>query len=512
MATPARLDLASLFHRRATRTPDRPALTFAGETRTFAELDDRFRRTAAGLTAIGVGAGDRVAFLGGNHPAFLDIAHGCAALGAVFVPLNHRLTASELAFVLDDAGATVLVVDDAHLPLVDAIRAEVPTIATVVKTGSSDPEGLAALQRAAPVVPDAHEVDPDAVAFIMYTSGTTGRPKGAMLSHANLWASNVNQLHWLDIRGSDSTLVVAPLFHIGGLNSTLLTTWHNGGRVVLHAGFDPGDTLATIEAESIASMFAVPAMLLFMSQHDRFSTSDLSSLRTVICGGAPLPEEVLRTYESRGQRITQSYGLTETAPAVVGIDADMAFTKLGSSGKPGLLCDVKLIDTDGHEVTEPGARGEICARGPNVMLGYWNRPDATATAIDPDGWFHTGDIGHLDADGFLFVVDRVKDMVITGGENVYPAEVEAVLYEHPGVAEAAVIGLPDETWGERVVAVIAADGAEPTLDDIREHAGSRLAGYKLPRQLELVDELPRTPSGKVLKHELRARFGAGGEA
>jgi fatty-acyl-CoA synthase len=300
-------------------------------------------------------------------------------------------------------------------------------------------------------------------------------------------------------------LVVAPLFHIGGLNVTTLVTWQKGGEVVLHHHFDPGAALAAIPEYGVTTMFGVPAMFLFMSQHPDFDSADLTSVRTLICGGAPVPEPLIKLYNGRGIPIQQGYGLTETSPSASFLSPEFALAKVGSAGKPPLFTEVKLAGVDG---TAPLARGEICVKGPNVMKGYWNRPEATAAAIDTEGWFHTGDLGYLDEDGFLYIVDRVKDMVITGGENVYPAEVESVLYQHPAVAEIAVIGLPDDRWGETVVAVAAVKpGAQLDLAELRDFAAANLAVFKLPTRLELVDALPRNPAGKVLKYELRQIFG-----
>ncbi len=359
---------------------------------------------------------------------------------------------------------------------------------------------------------DVEPVAADEVAVIMYTSGTTGRPKGAMLTHANLWWNNTNALHLFDTLEADVTLVVAPLFHIGGLNVTTLVTWQKGGEVVLHRTFDPGACLEDIPRYGVTTMFGVPAIFLFMSQHPGFEAADLASVRSLICGGAPVPEPLLRRYDARGIPIQQGYGLTETSPSVTFLTAEWGLTKLGSAGSTPLFTDVRLVDGDGAVLHEAGALGEVCVKGPNVMKGYWNRPDATAAAIDPEGWFHTGDIGYLDADGFLFIADRVKDMVITGGENVYPAEVESVLYEHPAVSEVAVIGLPDERWGEAVVAVVAPKpGESVSLDELRDFGSSSLARFKLPTRLHLVDALPRNPAGKVLKFELRDELGEQGK-
>ena len=260
-------------------------------------------------------------------------------------------------------------------------------------------------------------------------------------------------------------------------------------------------------------MFAVPAMLLFISQQPAFASADLSSLNTIVCGGAPVPEPLMRLYADRGIPINQGYGLTETSPFVTFLAPEWGMAKLGSAGRSPIFSDVRLVDPDGRDVATPRVNGEVITSGPNIMKGYWNNSEATAAAIDSEGWFHTGDVGYFDEDGFLFIADRLKDMVITGGENVYPAEVESVLYDHPAITEIAVIGLPDEQWGEVVVAVVALkDGAMVDLEELREFATERLARYKLPRRLEIVPALPRNPAGKVLKFELRARFGAASRA
>jgi fatty-acyl-CoA synthase len=334
-----------------------------------------------------------------------------------------------------------------------------------------------------------------------------------MLTHGNLWWNNVNALHALDIVEDDVTLVVAPLFHIGGLNVTTLVTWQKGGEVVLHRSFDPGACLEAIASQGVTTMFAVPAMLLFMSQHPGFASADLTSLRMVVCGGAPVPEALIKAYNGVGVPINQGYGLTETAPMVSFLTPEFSLAKVGSAGRTPLFTDVRLAGADGRVVADPLGRGEVCVRGPNVMKGYWNKPDATAAAIDSEGWFHTGDLGYLDEDGFLYIVDRVKDMVLTGGENVYPAEVEGTLFHHPAVADVAVVGVPDERWGEAVVAVaVVKENSFLTLEDLRQFAGQSLARYKLPTRLEVVDALPRNPAGKVLKFELRERIAPGPDA
>ena len=505
------ITLGSWFAKRAAATPEARALTFCPQseessTLTFAQMLDRIDRLAAAFREGGVCRGDRVGFLGLNHPAFFETLFAAARLGAIFVPLNFRLTGPELSFIICDAGIHTLVTDADHQSVIDSIRDEIPVrkhigVGAELETtiGSHEPLDM--------VEPG----EPESVAVIMYTSGTTGRPKGAMLTHANLWWNNTNNLHMFDVLGADVTLVAAPLFHIGGLNVTTLVTWQRGGEVVLFRTFDPGACLEAIPRYGVTTMFGVPAMFLFMSQHPAFGTTDLTSVRTLVCGGAPVPEPLIKLYNGRGIPIQQGYGLTETSPAVSFLGPQYALAKVGSAGRPPLFVEIKIVDGDGRRVVEPGGRGEICCRGPNIMKGYWNRPDATAQAIDEQGWFHTGDVGYLDDEGFLYIADRVKDMVISGGENIYPAEVESVLYEHPAITEVAVIGVPDERWGEAVAAVVVLkEGASLSLDELRDFAGRSLARYKLPSHLHFVDVLPRNPAGKVLKFELRDRVAEGG--
>jgi fatty-acyl-CoA synthase len=500
--------LGHMIGKRTALTPTNRALTFEGTTWNYAELLDRSDRLAASLQAHGVQRGDRVAYLGFNHPGFFVAMFGAFRLGATFVPLNFRLTGAELDFIINDSGVHTILADDAHLAVLDEVRDRLPCQRYIgVEQGGDGWEDLEQIIASTPALHEAVEVGSDDVALIMYTSGTTGRPKGAMLTHANITWNNVNALHGMTVGTNEVSLVVAPLFHIGGLNVTTLVTMQKGGEIVLHRSFDPGTALEAIEKYGVTNMFGVPAIFLFMSQHPKFDATDFSSVRLFVVGGAPVPEPLLKIYNGRCIPFAQGYGLTETAPFSTLLLPEYAVDKVGSAGMAPLYTDVAVLDGDGQPCPV-GERGEICVRGPNVMAGYWNRPDATAEAIDREGWFHSGDLGYFDAQGFLFVVDRVKDMVITGGENVYPAEVESVLYEHPKVAEVAIIGLPDDRWGEAVTAVVALRADENlTLDELRDFGAERLAKYKLPIRLETIDALPRNPAGKVLKFELRKRYG-----
>lgn len=501
------LGLGRMIGQRARLSPRRKALTFEGTTWTYEELLDRSDRFATVLAGGGVGVGDRVAYLGLNHPNFFVTMFATIRLGAVFVPLNFRLTGPELRFIIDDAGARTIVVDDQHRAVIDAIRDDLPC--DVHLSSESAAVGWPAMDdalAAADPLGEPVRVAAGDVAVIMYTSGTTGRPKGAMLTHGNIAWNNVNALHAIDMGSDEVGLVVAPLFHIGGLNVTTLLVWQKGGEVVLHRAFDPAAAIRAIEDHGVTNMFGVPAMFLFMSQVPGFESADFSSVRVFVVGGAPCPEPLTRAYLAKGAPFAQGYGLTETSPMASFLLPPDALDKVGSAGQVPLYTEVRCVDEQNRPVPA-GERGEICIKGPNVMAGYWNRPDATAEVIDDDGWFHSGDVGYFDDDGFLYVVDRVKDMVISGGENVYPAEVESVLAGHENIADVAVIGLPDDRWGEAVTAVVVAAGEETlTLEAVRDFAGEQLARFKLPSRLHVVDELPRNPAGKILKFELRDRF------
>jgi fatty-acyl-CoA synthase len=339
----------------------------------------------------------------------------------------------------------------------------------------------------------------------MYTSGTTGLPKGAMLTHGNVFWNSINVCFGEDTM-TTTTLTCAPLFHIGGLNVTTLLSLAKGIEVVLLRSFDAGAVLALIEKHKVGSMFGAPTMFLMMAQHESFASTDLSSISTLTCGGAPVPVPLIKTYGDRNVSFCQGYGLTETAPFASLLSSDLAMVKVGSAGKAPMFTEVRIVDEQNNPVAA-GVHGEVCIKGPNVMKGYWNRPEATAEAIDTQGWFHSGDIGYLDDEDFLFLCDRVKDMVITGGENVYPAEIESILYGHPSILEVAVIGLPDDKWGEAVTAIAVLEkGTSLDLEELRAFAGDSLARYKLPTELRFVDILPRNPAGKVQKFKLKEQF------
>ncbi|MEB3372125.1 acyl-CoA synthetase [Saccharopolyspora mangrovi] len=498
------MDLGSWISRRAAATPNLPAITFNDTTLTYGQFADRIDRLAAELAAGGVERGDRVGYAGLNDREFLVALFASARIGAVFVPLNFRLTAPEMSYILSNAGVHTVLADAERAAVVDQISAEAGLRRTIAVAEAPGWESLPELIDSRQPLAEPVHPDPDEVALIMYTSGTTGRPKGAMLTHGNLFWNNVNALLIYDLSQQDISLVSAPLFHIGGLNVTTLSTLQKGGHVILTPAFDPVQALRLIAEHRVTTMFGVPAMFLFMSQVPEFESADLSSVRTFICGGAPAPKALIERYGQRGVTFVQGYGLTETAPLALVLRTDEVDAKVGAAGNQVLpLSDVRLVDADNNPVPA-GERGEICVRGPQVMAGYWNDKAATDAVIDSGGWFHTGDIGQADDEGYVYVVDRVKDMVISGGENVYPAEVEDVLFKHPAIADVAVVGTPHERWGEAVTAVaVLHPGATLALEELRDFAAAELAGYKLPLRLDVVDELPRTSSGKIMKFRLR---------
>ncbi|MEW2396320.1 long-chain fatty acid--CoA ligase [Streptomyces sp. NPDC046862] len=505
---------ATALHRRA-RHPSPAAVVHEGREITAGELSRTVGAFAAGLSESGLRRGDRIAYLGLNSVTFLETLFAAAHLGAVFVPVNFRLAADEVRHILNDCGAHTLVVEEGHRELVESVLAGVPARNHVlVDTDPGSPAAPTPAEVWTPLSslrgPDRPVREPvalydDDLAALMYTSGTTGRPKGVMLTHGNFWWNAVNVDSVVDTRSDDVNLAVAPLFHIGGLNALTLRTLVRGGTVVLRRGFDPAQCLDDLVRHRVNSVFAVPAMFAALARVPGFAEADLGALRSAIVAGAPVPPQLIRHYAERGVLLQQAWGLTETAPFATYLPAGLTLEKTGSAGLPMPYTEVRLTHPGtGAGIDGADVRGEICVRGPNVTSGYWDDPDATRAAFDDMGWFHSGDIAHRDEDGFYYIVDRLKDMIISGGENVYPAEVERVLAEYPGVLEAAVIGVPDPTWGETVLAVLScAAGTEPTVEEVRDFAGGHLARYKLPTRILLIDALPRNASGKLAKAELR---------
>jgi fatty-acyl-CoA synthase len=477
----------------------------------WSQANNRVGRFASMLRSeFGVKRSDRVAILSRNRVEYIELQFACARLGAIFVPLNWRLTIYELQYIVGDAGPTVLVADpefeDTAVDL--AARTNTPHVLMFDKqcaTSSGDQAGfkeaLAAADPHAVVMP---ELDHDDPSTIMYTSGTTGRPKGAIITHGMVFWNVVNLSELHDLSRSMVNLCFLPLFHTAGLNCYMNPAAMLGGSTLVLREFEPGRVLDLINDRDrgITHFLGVPANYLFLGQHEKFATTDFSGLVTTSIGGAPTALPLLEMWEKVDCPLIQAFGMTETSPMVTSISKEMAVKKAGSAGLPGMHTAIRIVGEDGIDVA-PGEIGELWCKGPNITPGYWNKVDATAEAIT-DGWLHTGDAVRSDEDGYIYIVDRWKDMYISGGENVYPSEVESVIFGLDGIADVAVIGVPDEKWGEvgRAVIVLAADS---TLEEstIIDHCRERLAAFKVPRSVHYVDELPRNATGKILKRELR---------
>ncbi|MEN0138331.1 MAG: p-hydroxycinnamoyl-CoA synthetase [Rhodococcus sp. (in: high G+C Gram-positive bacteria)] len=497
--------IGSWLERRITMTPKNEALVFDGRAVTYEEMALRTRRLAHGLRALGVEKGDCVGFFGFNDPAALEVMFAAGLLGATYLPLNARLTAEEARYVLGDSRCTTVIFGDQQSDVAQELARSGSPVTTWI--GLSDSWSAHTYEGVRAGQPDTRvdeRVGLDDLSVLMYSSGTTGAPKGVMLSHGNMLWNAMNQLLAQDMTSKERTLSVAPLFHIGGIGGAVTPTLLCGGTVVLLRKFDAGAVLDTIEKERITTFFAVPTMIQELWHHPRFADADLSSLRAICVAGAPLPEALISPWQERGVAIAQAYGLTETAPSVTMLSGDDVRAKVGSAGKRTFFTDVDVVRPDGSSA-EPNEIGEIVAQGPNVMLGYLNQPEATDRTI-VDGWLHTGDAGYFDDEGFLFICDRYKDMYISGGENVYPAEVEAALLKLNGIREAAVIGVPHEKWGETGMAfVVAVDGTALDEDTVRVRLREKLAGFKIPTFIQIADALPRTATGKIRKPDLRSR-------
>jgi fatty-acyl-CoA synthase len=506
------MDISRWVAHRADWSPDKVAVHGEAAAITYAQMEGRVARRAGALRdGLGVRAGDRVAHLGLNSPDLLDLLFACARIGAMLVPLNWRLAPVEHAAMLADAQPAALLAETEFQAAIDPVLAGRPATRAVRWRGSAAGAARAAwiddaalLDAAAPVPPGSGG-DLASPVLLVYTSGTTGRAKGALLTQEALFYNAVNSIAAVDMTSADHVLTVLPMFHVGGLNIQTTPAVHAGATVTIARRFDAGRTLECIAAGRPTLFLAVPTVAQAVAGHPRFAETDLSCLRCMTTGSSVVPEAVIRSWLDRGVPVTQVYGLTESAPTAIALPLADAFRKPGSCGKPVPHCEARIVDVAGRDVPR-GERGEIWLRGPNLVAGYWGDPAATADAYT-DGWFHTGDIGHQDSEGYFYVDDRKTDVVISGGENVYPAELERVLAECPDIAEAAVVSRPDPRWGEVPVAcVVARPGARLTRDGVLALFRDRLARFKHPRDVVFLDALPRTALGKVQKFELRQRL------
>ncbi len=511
---------ADVLGERARLTPGAPALVVVDPRLrlTYAELDRRSVLCALALQRLGLGRGDRVAILAHNRVEYLEAFFASGKTGMILVTVGTRLTAHEMQPILDDSGARAVLYDGAFADTVTTLRRTTPGVAHWIALddpGSAGDPTYAALTRAvdpAAFVPA--RCDPEDVYCLLYTSGTTGKPKGVMIPHRQVAWNGYNTVCSWQLRSDDVSQIFTPLYHAGGLMAFLVPIFTVGGTIVLHRGFDAAEIWATIARERCTVVLGVPTIWKLLAEAPEFAAADLSSLRTLYSGGAPLPTWIAELYQRRGLVFKQGYGMTEVGVNCFAMTVEDSVRKLGSIGKPMMHTEVMLADAHGRPVEhhQVDAIGEMWFRGPHVSLGYWNRPDATAEVYRPDGWFRSGDLARRDADGFFFIAGRAKEMIISGGVNVYPAEIEAALLQHAEVRDAAVVGVEDETWGEAGIAfVVPLDGSHTPDRSALEasllaHLGDRLARFKLPKAFVFLDELPRTAYGKVVKGELRARY------
>ncbi|MGI9345049.1 MAG: fatty acid--CoA ligase [Gammaproteobacteria bacterium] len=495
---------------------DEIAIEFEGEQISYRELTRRARAVANGLIAMGIRADDRVAIFLKNSPEYVELLLGCSIIGAAPVGVNWRLAPPEVAYVINDSQAKVLFCGSDFADLIQGIRADLKQVTEVFATGFERAEWPYYTEwrdRQDASLPNLKS-KPEDTALQLYTSGTTGHPKGACLTHANFLyiSSNLEKNEWFDWTSQEVNLVCMPMFHIAGTNWILLGLLA-GCRNIILRDVDPGAILELIEESRVTTAIFVPAVIMFLMQHPRCAETDFSSFRQLTYGASPIPEELLKQAMARFEcDFVQVYGLTETCGLTTNMRPEahrQGGSRLRSCGTANTTVEVQVQDDEGKEVPH-GEIGEIVTRSPAVMSGYWNLPEETAKAFR-NGWFRTGDAGYRDEEGYFYIHDRIKDMIISGGENIYPAEIESALFAHPEIADVAVFGIPDEKWGEAVhtVIVMKPDTAPISLEDLQTYARAQLAGYKIPRSMETIDVLPRNPSGKILRRLLREKYWQG---
>jgi fatty-acyl-CoA synthase len=517
------LNVGSLLNRLSSHAKpidgNRTAVAYRDKRVSYFELHSLSNRLANKFSEFGIKKGDRVACLLYNCSEFWEIYFACAKVGAILVPLNFRLAAPELEFAINDSDPKILIFGESFKEVIAELESKIPGVTRYFRLGNDggSPEPFhedrnhLAYQRLyeAGEGPPRADVGPDDDLFIMYTSGTTGRPKGAVWTHGNAMYFSAMQIVSFQFRPDDISLLTGPLYHVGSLQDVSMPTFHLGATCVVlpSRGFSAATVLELIAQERVSKTLLFPVMLYDIIALSDLDQYDLGCLEMVITGGEPVPLATIRRFQERlpGVDLVQAYGLTEGSAIATACQPDYAVAKAGSAGKPILDVDVRIVDDEGR-VLAPGETGEILTSGPAVTKGYWQRPEVNAETF-VDGWCHTGDLGRLDEDGFLYIEGRKKDMIISGAENIYPAEIENVLFQHPKIHEAAVIGIPAPRWGEAVVAVVVGKpGAALTEEEVVEHCKKNLAGYKKPRFVVFAEALPRTPSQKVQKFLLREQY------
>ena len=500
-----KINIGEFLSRRSNLTPAREGLVCEDVRRTYKDLNARANRLANAMKAIGIGYGDRVGLLALNEPEYYDMYFGLGKIGATLVPVNYRLAGPEIQYILSDCGSKVFVFGKEYTEVVDSIRNAIPA-KDFVAIFDDAPQWAKSYEA---LIGDASDEEPEIVGgdddtlTILYTSGTTGRPKGAELTHTYYYWNSVNLMATLGLNIGETTMIALPLFHIGALAGPPYIV-HSGGKAVLLRSLDPQRFLELLEEEKVNGFGSVPQLLDFLKWVPDFEKYDWSSVRVILVYAAPVPVTLIKEYEAAGIEVRQLYGLTECNTGTV-LDSENAIDKVGSCGKPFFHTDVRVVDDNGRDLGS-GEKGEVLLRAPNVMKGYWNRPEDTAAAIK-DGWLYTGDIAKMDTDGFLYILDRKKDMIISGGENIYPAEIEDALLNNPKIADVGVIGYPHEKWGEAVKAIVVVkEGGTLTEKELIEWCQGRIGRFKIPKAVVFTDTIPRTPTGKILKRELREKF------
>jgi fatty-acyl-CoA synthase len=498
------LDLSDFILRHTAFTPEKPAIRFEGHTLTYAGLAERIEAAARAFKSeLGIGRRDRVAVLATNHPDYVVLLYACARLGAMLVPLNWRLAVPEQLFILTDASVSALVVERAFAGVVAPLREAQPKT-RIVGLDFAPAGGVSFEECLSAGVGDGRSphTDLSAPLLVVYTSGTTGRPKGAVLRQEALFWNGIMSQHMHGLTAGDHVLTVLPLFHVGGLNIQTTPALHHGATVTLHSRFAPEATLAAIARDRPTRTVLVPATIQAVIDHPAWASTDFSSLRALTTGSTIVPQNLIDAFEARGVPVLQVYGSTETCPIAVYTTLHVERFRAGSTGLPGLACEAKVVNDSGVEVA-PGVPGEIAVRGPNVFFEYWGDETATRESLR-DGWYLSGDIGTRDEDGYFAIHDRKKNLIISGGENIYPAEIERVLLTHPAVAEAAVIGRSDRKWQEVPIAyVVLRAGVAAHAEALKAHVATELARFKVPREVVFVDALPRNAMGKVQHFQLR---------
>jgi acyl-CoA synthetase (AMP-forming)/AMP-acid ligase II len=494
--------VGSWIERRARVDPDRPAIIAGDQSISYRRLAERIRRLAGGLDRLGVARGDRVAWLGPNHPAFLEALFAAGSLGAVLAPVNHRLGPEERALVLDDAEPVVVIEHHAMAPTraPASVRHRL-VVGEGAANGALDYESFVA---GSPDDPIGRAISLDDLLFLPHTSGTTGSPKGVMLSHGNVTWNVVNLLSRAEFRGDDVTMAIAPFFRVGGTGVNVMPVLFLGGTVVVPDDMSGDGLLRLVERHRVTVGFGNPDVLDEMVRAERWHAADLSSLRFILTGGAPVPERLIQAYHDRGVALVQGYGLSEAGPVVLLLDAEQSLRKIGSAGRPPLLVDIRILDPDGHDV-DPGQTGELVTRGPNVMAGYWRRPAETGEVLTADGWLRTGDAARVDPEGDVRIVDRVAAGFVVDGRTVYPGDVERQLMTHPAVADAGVAGVmtaEGQVAGAAFVVLLPASRVADT--ELLEFVRGRLEPHELPASITFLDRLPRSSVGKLLRADLQA--------